>query len=336
MSSEKTSTFELDDAQATAPAVSIIIPAYNTAGFIAEALDSVFAQTFKDYEVIVINDGSPDTEELERVLAPYLKRIAYLKLEENRGSSAARNAGLLRARGRYVALLDSDDVWEPEYLAVNVAALEEDSSADVVFPNAQLFGDTPDAGKNYIELFRIEGDITFERLVTQQCHVWGGVTARRATMIDAGMFDESLVSGEDFELWLRILQKGGRIKYHRRVLAHYRKRRGSHTSDPIRLYQNYLKILDKIERTTQLAPADREVVEKRRAWAHAMLRLHEGKQAFFRGDTKEAIGGLTEANAYLGSRKLKLALMLLRRAPHLLLRAYEMRDRLVLKTSTKF
>lgn len=325
---------ELSETQGS-PAVSIIIPAYNTAKYIAEALDSVLAQTFTDYEIIVINDGSPDTDELERALEPYRDRITYLK-QENLGSSAARNAGLRRARGRFIALLDSDDVWEPEYLAVNVAALENDPATDVVFPNALLFGDTADAGKTYIELFRIEGEITFARLLTQQCHVWGGVTARRDAILDAGMFDESLVSGEDFELWLRILERGGRIGYHRRVLARYRKRRGSHTSDPIRLYQNYLKILDKIERVARLTTENKRVVEKRRAWAHAMLRLHEGKQAFFRGETKEAIGGLSEANDYFGSRKIALALMLLRRAPRLLLRAYEMRDRLVLKTSTKF
>lgn len=334
MPQEKTQAREFPGTQAV-PAVSIIIPAYNTAAFIPEALDSVLAQTFKDYEIIVINDGSPDTQELERALEPYRSRINYLKLEENLGSSAARNAGLRRARGRYVALLDSDDVWEPEYLAVNLAELERDPETQVVFPNAQLFGDTPDAGKNYIELFGIEGEITFARLVAQECYVWGGVTARREALVDAGLFDESLVSGEDFELWLRILQRGGRIAYHRRVLARYRKRRGSHTADPIRLYQNYLKILDKVERT-ELAPDDRKVVEKRRAWAHAMLRLHQGKQAFFRGDTKEAIGGLKEANAYFGSPKLRFTLLLLKSAPRLLLRAYEMRDRLVLKTSTKF
>lgn len=332
---EKTPARELSEPQA-APVVSIIMPAYNTAGYIKEALDSALAQTFKDYEIIVINDGSPDTEELERVLEPYQSRITYLKLEKNLGSSAARNMGLACARGRFIALLDSDDLWEPEYLEVNVGMLERDSAIDVVFPNAMLFGDTPDAGKNYIELFRIEGEITFARLVSQQCYVWGGVTARREALLNAGMFDESLVSGEDFELWLRILQRGGRIHYHRRVLAHYRKRRGSHTADPIRLYQNYLKILDKVESTTSLAPADKEAVERQRAWSHAMLRLHEGKQAFFRGDTKEAILGLTEANDYFGSRKLALTLMLLRSVPRLLLRAYDLRDRLVLRTSTKF
>jgi glycosyltransferase involved in cell wall biosynthesis len=95
--------------------VSIIIPAYNIAPYIAETLDSVFAQTFTDYEVIVVNDGSPDTEEFERAMQPYLDRVIYLK-QENGGASVARNAGLQTARGEFVAFLDGDDLWLPNYL----------------------------------------------------------------------------------------------------------------------------------------------------------------------------------------------------------------------------
>src|SRR5258708_17999800 len=90
------------------PMVSVIRPAYNVAPFIGEALDSVLAQTFTDYEIIVINDGSPDSEKLEHVLEPYWRGIIYLK-QENRGAGAARNAGLKAARGKFVAFLDADD-----------------------------------------------------------------------------------------------------------------------------------------------------------------------------------------------------------------------------------
>ena len=214
-----------------APAVSIIIPTYNTAQYIVETLDSVLRQTFKDYEIIVINDGSPDTDELERVLEPYRERIIYLK-QENRGSSGARNAGLRVARGRYIALLDSDDMWEPEYLAVHVDALERDPEIDMIYPNALLFGDSRVAGKTYMDIFSVEGDVTFARLVTERCCVYYSVTARREVILRAGMYDEALGSGEDLELWLRVLQQGGRITYHRRVLAHYRQRQGSHTFKP--------------------------------------------------------------------------------------------------------
>ena len=90
--------------QAGSPLVSVIIPAYDVAEFIGDALNSVFAQTFSDFEVIVINDGSPDTAKLERVLGPYMSRIVYLK-QENRGVSAARNTGIAAARGSLIAFL---------------------------------------------------------------------------------------------------------------------------------------------------------------------------------------------------------------------------------------
>src|ERR1700686_1350704 len=109
------------------PTVSVIIPSYKTATFITETLDSVFAQTFTDYEVIVVNDGSPDTEQLERVLEPYCNRIVYLK-QENRGVAGARNAGIRRARGAFLAFLDSDDMWLPEFLAEQVQIFHKDPS----------------------------------------------------------------------------------------------------------------------------------------------------------------------------------------------------------------
>ena len=99
----------------SSPLVSIIIPAYNVAPFIVSALESVFAQTVKDFEVIVVNDGSVDSLELETAIAPFRDRIQYL-VQENRGPSAARNAGIRRARGEFVAFLDADDSLLPHFL----------------------------------------------------------------------------------------------------------------------------------------------------------------------------------------------------------------------------
>ena len=120
--------------------VSVIIPAYNVERYIKEALDSVFSQTYQHFEVIVVNDGTPDTPALEQILQPYLDRIVYLK-QENRGLSGARNTGLRAATGDLVALLDADDIWLPDYLDKQVTYLRENPDKDLVYCNAEFFGD---------------------------------------------------------------------------------------------------------------------------------------------------------------------------------------------------
>jgi glycosyltransferase involved in cell wall biosynthesis len=120
-------------------------PAYNTAPFIAETLASVFAQTVHDDEVIVVNDGSPDTLEFERAIQPFKNRIRYT-VQTNRALSAARNTGIAASRAELVALLDSDDVWEHDYLAWQVDVLRR-GRFDIVYPNARPFGDPTRSGR---------------------------------------------------------------------------------------------------------------------------------------------------------------------------------------------
>lgn len=323
------------DEAARPPLVSVIVPAYNVSDFIGEALASAFAQTFTDYEVIVVNDGSPDTEVLERVLEPYRGRIRYIK-QENRGLSGARNAALRAARGRFIALLDADDAWLPDYLEAQTAAMLADPGLDVLYPDAEVFGDAPEAGRRFMEMCPSEGDVTFESLVRQECHVMICVMARREAVLRAGLFDESLRSSEDFDLWLRIVKAGGRIGYHRRVLARYRRRRGSLSSDPVWMCRHALMVLEKAGRTLDLTPGEREALAGAVTRFRALQRFHEGKRAFFEGDAKGAITGLSEANAFIRSRKISVMLLLLRLAPRLMLRAYDMRDRHLFGTSTKY
>src|ERR1035438_10871876 len=119
-----------------APLVSVIIPAYRAAESIADTLD-LLAQTFKDYEIIVVNDGSPDSEDLEKALEPYRERIIYLR-QENEGPGGARNAGIRTARGQYIAPLDADDIGAPEHLAAQLAVLEAHPSIEVGYGDARI------------------------------------------------------------------------------------------------------------------------------------------------------------------------------------------------------
>jgi glycosyltransferase involved in cell wall biosynthesis len=317
------------------PLVSVIVPAYDVTEFIGEALDSVLAQTFDDYEIIVINDGSPDTEALERALAPYMSRIVYIK-QENRGVSAARNTGIKAARGSLIAFLDADDTWLPNYLEVQRARIQADPSIDVLYPNVMMFGDASEAGEEFMTACPSSGDVTFERLISQECNVSNCSIARRETLIRAGLFDESLRSVEDFDLWLRVVKNGGRIVYHRDVLARYRRRGGSLTADPICLGQNIVRVMDKVKQTMELTPSERATVDLHQQRYNALLSFHEGKRAFFSGDTAGAIHRLTEANRFLRNRKITITLLILRIAPRLLLRAYDLRDRLYFRMITKY
>lgn len=317
------------------PAVSIIVPAFRVSQYIGAALDSVRAQTFTDYEIIVVNDGSPDTAELERALEPYRAEIVYLK-QENRGLSGARNTGIRAAQAPLIALLDADDVWEADYLAVQVSAMRRDPTIDVLYPDALYFGDAPEAGRTFMELNPSSGEVTFERLITQQCNVFIGVVARREMLLRAGLFDESLRSSEDFDLWLRVVKAGGRIAYHRQALVRYRRHRASLSADPVWMCRHILQVLEKAEHTLALTPVECETLRQQQRRFEAELKFNEGKRAFFSGDTEQAIANLTKANAAFASRKLALALWLLRRAPRTLLRAYQLRDRFYFRADTKF
>ena len=306
------------------PAVSVIMPAYNTAPYIGEALASVFAQTFSDYEVIVINDGSPDTEELERVLAPYRSRIVYIK-QENGGLARARNVGIRAARAPLVALLDSDDLWEPDYLVVQVSVLQRDRLVDIVYTDAIYFGGCAEEGRRFMELCPSDGQVTFEALLTQQCNVMVSVTARRSALIRAGLFDESLRSAEDYDLWLRIALAGGRISYHRRSLVRYRRRAGSLSADMTKHLPNVLRALDKLGRNPALTPREARLLKRQRRAFLGAMRFHEGRRHFIGGNISSAIRVWKEANAFLRSWPLALAMHFLRLAPGLAVKAYSMR-----------
>ncbi|HEX7331575.1 MAG TPA: glycosyltransferase family A protein, partial [Pyrinomonadaceae bacterium] len=191
----------------TSPTVSVITPAYNAAKYIGDALQSVLNQTFPSHEVIVINDGSPDTDELERELRKYPATIQYIK-QENRGAAAARNAGLRSARGEYVAFLDADDRWLPNFLEEQLAFLKS-SNAALVFADARLIGDSPLAGRTFMELDPPRSAVTPESLLAVEVTVLTStVLARRQPILEVGLFDEEIKRGHDFELWFRLAKSG--------------------------------------------------------------------------------------------------------------------------------
>lgn len=319
--------FTLKDHQSL-PVVSIIIPAYNVAPFIGETLGTVLAQTFADYEVIVINDGSPDTEELERVLDPFRDRINYLK-QENRGASAARNTGLRAARGEFVAFLDADDLWLPSYLAEQIKFIRE-RNCDLVCADAEVFSDASHEEQTYMESLVGEGpptgDVTFLGLLSaEQNLITSGVVVRRERVFEVGLFDEALRNAQDFDLWLRLARHGTRMAYQRRTLLRYRSRDNSLSGDEVNVHRRELGVLEKVERDYDLLPGERaevvSVIERRRA----LLEFELGKLYLAQGDFSHARESFGKANQLRRSWKTQAALSLSCLAPRLMQSLYQRR-----------
>jgi glycosyltransferase involved in cell wall biosynthesis len=316
----------------TMPEVSVIIPAYNVAPYIGETLDSVCAQTFTDYEVIVINDGSPDTEELERELARFLDRINYVK-QENGGASAARNAGLRAARGEFVAFLDADDLWLPSYLDGQVKFLAE-RNCDLVCADAEVFSNDSCQNKTYMEALMADapptGDVSFIGLLSaEQSLITSGVVVRRERVVEAGLFDEALRNSQDFDLWLRLALSGTRMAYQRRVLLRYRSRDNSLSGDEVNVHLRELRVLEKVERSYDLLPTKRAeviaVIERRRA----LLEFELGKLYLARGEFNRACESFGKANQLGRSLRTRVAVWSARLAPKLMQTLYVRRLRYV-------
>jgi glycosyltransferase involved in cell wall biosynthesis len=184
--------------------VSAVIPAYNYARFVGRAIDSVLAQTHRDIECIVVDDGS--TDDTPDVLARYAGRIHAIR-QENRGLSAARNAGIKAARGEVIALLDADDEWKPEKIATQLPALDGGPEVGVVGCACEVVdGD----GKHQYDAFQPSpgrGGPALRAIATRTSWVSGSASAaliRRQVLDQVGLFDESLTAAEDWDMWLRI------------------------------------------------------------------------------------------------------------------------------------
>lgn len=310
------------------PAVSVIIPAFLSASYIAQALASVFSQSFRDFEVIVVNDGSPDTPQFERELQAYAADVVYIK-QRNCGPSHARNTGIERARAPLIALLDADDFWARDFLATQVGILTAEPTADAVYSNAALFGDPRSEGKTYMDdVLPSEGEVSFLSLVSGKCNIVGAaMVLRRSAIVRAGLYDPGISLGEDFDLWLRFVKSGGRIVYHRRALYHMRVRADSLSSQTMLMCESVLRVLDQSEKRFALTDAERVAVEEARWRVAAEIALGRSKRAFFAGDVAGAVRDLGIANDYYRLRKLRLVRALMKTVPSLLKLVERMRSR---------
>jgi glycosyltransferase involved in cell wall biosynthesis len=300
------------------PDVSVIVPCYRATEYIAEALDSLRAQTLRNFETILINDGCPDTAAFERALEPYPGEIVYLR-QENAGPSAARNAGIQASRAPLVALLDSDDAWEPNYLEAQTGILRGRPDIDVVYPNAIYFGAGAGSwsGRKFMSMLPGSSEPTFLGLISGQCTVFVGVTARREALLRVGLFDPALKFAEDLDLWLRLAKAGSKFLYNPQPLVRYRLRESSLSDDRVLLLRGgliaYRKQLD-----SGLAEEERRALEKTIRTHEAAIDFRLGRKALYAGRREEALERFGRANRELRSNRLRAAILTLRVCPGLL------------------
>ena len=254
--------------------VDVIIPAFNAANYLPAALDSVGSQTFDDWQIVLVDDGS--TDDTAAVVAPFLERfgtkLKYIR-QENRGLPAARNAAVQASSSNFIALLDADDVWLPNRLAESLQALAARPNAGLAYGLITYM----DAAGNAMETFQgnaapFEGHVAsriYMRKIELPCPT---ITIRRSCIDEVGLFDETMRSTEDRDLWLRIALRH-EVAFVPKVLAYYRVSPNSMSANAQRMIEAQLQFIRKHYRSEGCGIVPRQI-----AWARAYKQRAEALQ----------------------------------------------------------
>jgi len=303
-----------------APTFSVVIAAYNAAPTIAEAVESALAQTLPPLEVIVCDDGS--TDGTAAALEPYLDRIVYIRKTRG-GAASARNATLARARGDFIAVLDSDDAYLPERLKALTELAVARPDLDILCTDAFL-----EVERRPVATFS-EGcafEIADQRAaILERCFcAWPAYRLR--TLVDAGGFDESLRSGSDWECVIRLLYDGAVAGAVDDPLYRYRFHDRSLTSDRVRTLRERVALLEHVGQTHALDNRERLVLASSLTAQKAYLALTEAEAALrsrSRDARRRALAAARMPGVALRSRATVLAAAF---APEAAARALERRE----------
>jgi glycosyltransferase involved in cell wall biosynthesis len=231
------------------PIVSVVIPVYNGERFISQTLDSVFAQTFQDFEVIVVDDGS--TDGTEAVLRTYADRILYIK-NDHGGPASSRNRGIAASQGSLIAFLDADDLWLPTKLEKQVAFATNHPEYGIITTDAATFDETgvteaSAAAHKHIPSGYVLKDLLFDNWIGTSCAM-----VRRECFAKIGTFDQdAFVRGEDWVMWMRIAAVYP-VYFLDDVLVHYRVHSQSYSR--ANLEKQFCDLFTNFEKVERLIP----------------------------------------------------------------------------------
>jgi glycosyltransferase involved in cell wall biosynthesis len=298
------------------PAVSVIIPAWGVAHLLGEALTSLQAQTFGDWEAVVIDDGAPD--DVAGVVAPFVAgdpRIRFLATT-NGGLSAARNRAIAASRAPLIALLDGDDRYRPDYLERMVAAIGTASDLGLVSCDATYSGQPSREGRRFSEYHAQTIEPTLATVLDRSFNVFVATVMRREAFDATGGFDESLPAAEDFDMWLRIVEQGWRIAQVPEPLVIYRRRPGSLSSATHQLRLATARVYEKAAARlagrpeAAIAAGMMEQMRREAGWA-------EGEELVIAGRTLAGLRVLQRNRAALRSPRWRVMMGLFRALPPL-------------------
>jgi glycosyltransferase involved in cell wall biosynthesis len=274
--------------------VSVIIPTYNCARYIGEAIESVSRQTRQATEIVVVDDGS--TDDTETVLGPYIdRRIVRYARQANQGPGAARNSGIALATGDYIAFLDADDALTPDSLEKRVGLIEAVPEMNFAFSDYFYQDDPARAGVALLRQQRFLEKFAAIAMATSNGTVFSSasfddvfeipffvttntVVVRRRAFEKAGVFRTDILGHEDTDMWLR-LAKNSPIGYIDAPLAYYKRFRGNLTMrNPLRYGEDRIRFLELLRKENAGLEKARAIISQRLGWVHYDIACHFSRQ----------------------------------------------------------
>jgi glycosyltransferase involved in cell wall biosynthesis len=306
------------------PTVSVITPAWNAERFIGDAIASVLAQTFTNWEMVIVDDGSTDgTAALVETYAARNPRIRLLR-QQNAGPSAARNHAMREARGSFFAFLDSDDRWTPEFLRAQVEVFGRYPDTALVTANG-VFDGGPFDGRPMKPVTTLCPTLPLTEIITDETAVFIMTVFRREVFETIGGFDETQWTSEDYDFWLRAAIAGFVFRRNPQPLGIYRVRGNSLSRNRIRMIDGLLESFAKARARCGDCPDARAAIDRQVARFESERLLEDAKDALERRHFSRAADRLRALHARNGGRMIALTAWLAEHIPAAAALAYRAR-----------
>jgi glycosyltransferase involved in cell wall biosynthesis len=263
------------------PLISVVIPAYGTRETIEQSIDSVLVQTYPHYEIIVVDDGSPDNIS-SLIETSYGKKVILIR-QDNLGLAGARNTGIKHAKGAYIAFLDSDDVWLPDKLTTQAEQIKNSPNTDVFYGDCYFWDGNTQSGL-WTELHQQKDGLVPKELIerTVMIPVLTAVVKAEA-LREVGGFDKTLRRVEDYDLWLRLAVAGKIFTASPEPLALYRINPKGLSSNVLAQAVTQLEVYQKLIHNPLAQPFASQIKSQIRIFRHEILHL---KRASYIQDNK--------------------------------------------------